>query len=46
MRNIDLDKVGAAEADSLTGAAMVIVIVVAERTKRSRREEVDGGQLK
>ena len=44
VRNLDVDKVGA--ADSLTGAVMAMVIVVVERIKRSRREDVDGGQLK
>ena len=44
MRNIDVDKVVAAY--SLTGAVMVMVIIVVERIKRSRCEEVDGGQLK
>jgi energy-converting hydrogenase Eha subunit C len=38
VRNLDVDKVGA--ADSLTGAVMVMVIIVVERIKRSRHEEV------
>ena len=38
------DKVGA--ADSFIWAVVVMVIIVAERIKRSRREEVVGGQLK
>ena len=42
--NLDVNKVGA--ADSLTGAVMAMVIIVVERIKRSRRKEVDGGQLK
>src|SRR6267154_3901390 len=43
--NLDVDKVGA--ADSLTRlSCMVMVIILIERIKRSRREEVDGGQLK
>jgi len=37
VRNLNVDKVGAAE--SLTGATMVI-----KRIKRSRHEEVEGGQ--
>ena len=44
MRNLDVDKVGA--ADPLTGTAVAMVIIVVERIERSRREEVDGGQLK
>ena len=44
VQNLYVDKVGA--ADSLTGAAVITVIMVVERIKRSRREEVDGGQLK
>jgi hypothetical protein len=36
VRNLDVDKVGA--ADSLTGAVMVMMIIVVERIKRSRRE--------
>jgi hypothetical protein len=38
-----VDKVGA--ADSLTRAVTIMVIIIVERIKRSRREEVDGGQL-
>jgi hypothetical protein len=38
VRNLDVDKVGV--ADSLTGA-VVMAIMVVERIKRSRREEVD-----
>jgi hypothetical protein len=41
--NLDVDKVGA--ADSLTGAVMVMVIIVIERIKR-RRDVVYGCQLK
>ena len=33
-------------ADSLTGAVVIMVIIVVERIKRSRREEVDESQLK
>ena len=44
VRNLDVDKVGA--ADSLTGAVVIMVTIVIERIKRPRREEVDGGQLK
>jgi hypothetical protein len=44
VRNLDVDKVGA--ADSLTQVVMVIVIIVVERIKSSKREEVDAGQLK
>jgi hypothetical protein len=44
VRNLDVDKAGA--ADSLTGAVMVMVIIVVERMKRSRREKLDRGQLK
>jgi hypothetical protein len=40
VRNLDVDKVGA--ADSLTRAVMVMVIIVVERVKRPRHEEVDG----
>ena len=36
VRNLDIDKVG---------AVMVMVIIVVERVKRSRCEEVDEGQL-
>jgi len=35
-----VDKVGA--ADSLTRAVTIMVIIIVERIKRSRREEVDG----
>jgi hypothetical protein len=41
VQNLDVDKAGA--ADSLTRAVMVMVIVVVERIKCSRHEEVDGG---
>ena len=42
--NFDVEKVGA--ADSFTWAVAVMVIIVVGRIKRSRHEEVVGGQLK
>ena len=42
MRNLDVDKVGA--ADLVIWAVMVMEIIAVERIKRSRREEVDGSQ--
>lgn len=46
-RNLDVDKVGAADS-LLAVVVMVMVIIVVERIKikRSRSEEVGGGQLK
>ncbi|KAF8497805.1 hypothetical protein F5888DRAFT_1634238 [Russula emetica] len=41
VRNLDVDKAWA--VDSLTGAVIIMVIIVVERMKRSRREELDGG---